>query len=107
MAALQNLKVIMTGDFREANMQDLELKLDGKHPSQNWNNVLNASMHLMLRWSDAMMKDLVAPSMDSKKWELLNPKDMGGLIQSWFEALDDELLQSRTDLEESLDSNCW
>lgn len=88
--------------FRESNMQDLELKLDGKHPSQNWNNVLNGSMHLMLRWSDVTLKELVAPRLDSREWEQMNPKVVGGLIQSWFEGLDDEHLESRAELEESL-----
>jgi hypothetical protein len=83
-------------------MQDLELKLDGKHPSQNWNNVLNASMHLMVKWSDTELKAFVAPTMDTEKWQQLNPKDVGVLIQDWFEALDDENLESRTELEQSL-----
>jgi hypothetical protein len=80
----------------------VQFSIVGKHPSQNWNNVLNGSMHLMLRWSDAMLKEFVAPDLDSREWESLNPKVIGGLIQSWFEGLDDGHLESRSELEESL-----
>jgi hypothetical protein len=86
--------------FRESNMQELEAKLEGRH-SETWNNLQNASMHLMLKWTDGELKEMIAPQLKAEEWEELNPKQIGGLLQKWLNVLDDEYLETKQELRQS------
>jgi hypothetical protein len=87
--------------FRESNMLELEAKLEGRH-SESWNNLQNASMHLMIRLTDEELKLKIAPQMEAQSWAELNPKQIGRLFQTWLAELDNEDLETKTELKEFL-----
>lgn len=87
--------------FRDANMLELEAKLSGKH-SESWNNMQNLGMHVMVKWSDMELKQLIAADMAEGDWKSLNPKEIGKLVEEWFQKLSSEDLDNRSELIESL-----
>ena len=88
--------------FRISNMQDLEQKLNGRHSSDTWNNMQNSSMHLMLKWDDSELRQLVAPQVTDEDWNALSPKEIGMYLIDWFKNLDKTDLGTKEDLRESL-----
>ena len=84
--------------FKKANMDDVIKILDGQG-SKPWNNIHNASMHMMLPWSDEELKHHIAPAMEQERWENLTPKEIGRILEEWFESLDNDELKNRKDLE--------
>jgi hypothetical protein len=88
--------------FRMSNMQDLELKLNGRHATDTWNNMQNSSMHLMLKWEDSALRQLIAPQVTDEDWHALTPKEIGMHLRDWFENLDKTDLLTKEDLRESL-----
>ena len=87
--------------FRETNMDEIILTLKGKG-QKPWNNVHNSSMHMMFRWSDEELMSKVRPDLTKQEWENMTPKEIGCLLEKWFEELDNEDLESREDLRDSL-----
>ena len=59
--------------FKKVNMEDVIKILDGQG-SKPWNNIHNASMHMMLPWSDEELKQHIAPGMEQERWENLTPR---------------------------------
>ena len=86
--------------FREENMESIVkmLKGEGEKP---WNNIHNASMHMMLKWKDKELRALVSPDTTAEEWKQLNPKQIGVKLEEWFESLDNEELEEREDLKDS------
>jgi hypothetical protein len=87
--------------FRESNMLELLAKLEGRH-SESWNNLQNASMHLMIKLTDEELKLKIAPQMEAQEWADLNPKQIGRLFQTWLSQLDTQDLETKSDLKEFL-----
>ena len=87
--------------FRDTNMEDIILTLNGKG-QRPWNNVHNASMHMMFRWSDDELRMKVRPDMAKEEWEVLTPKQIGIILAEWFESLDNDQLESRDDLKDGI-----
>jgi len=86
--------------FRESNTQELEAKLEGRH-SDTWNNLQNASMHLMVKWTDEELKDMIAPHIKAEEWVDFNPKQIGVLLQQWLNNLDTEELEAKQELKQA------
>ena len=66
--------------------------MDGQG-SKPRNNIHNASMHMMLPWSDEELKHHIAPAMEQERWENLTPKEIGRILEEWFESLDNDDLK--------------
>ena len=86
--------------FKKQNMDDVMNILDGKS-DKPWNNIHNASMHMMLPWSNEQLKTHIAAEMEieNSKWNLRTPKEIGSMLEVWFTSLDNENLKNRKDLE--------
>ena len=52
-------------------------------------------MHLMVKWTDEELKDMIAPQMKAEECADLNPKQIGILLQEWLSNLDNEELESK------------
>ena len=50
--------------FRDPNMQTILDMLEGKPNAKTWNNIHNASMHVMLKWDEAQLQEKICPSID-------------------------------------------
>jgi hypothetical protein len=87
--------------FREGNMNDVLRILRGEGPKP-WNNIHNSSMHMMLKWTDQELKEILCLDMSFEDFNQLTPKQIGDRLTDWFNSLDNENLSSRTDLVESI-----
>ena len=79
-------------------MDDVMNILDGKS-DKPWNNIHNASMHMMLPWSNEQLKTHIAAEMEIEKWNLCTPKEIGSMLEVWFTSLDNDNLKNCKDLE--------
>ena len=68
--------------FRKTNIVDNMLEC--KPGIKEWNNIHNASMHFMLKCDDKELNELIAPDMPWPEFQLLNPEEIGVLLQDWF-----------------------
>ena len=73
--------------FRDANMQAILDMLEGKPNAKPWNNIHNASMHVMMKWDEEELRQRICPSMSSVEFALLTPKQIGVHLEAWFESL--------------------
>ena len=77
-------------------MLELLAKLEGRH-SESWNNLQNASMHLMICLTNEELKLKIAPQMEAQSWADLNPKQNGSHFQTWLAELDTQDLETKSD----------
>lgn len=82
-------------------MDELEAKLSGKHV-ESWNNMQNLSMHLMVKWTDEELKQIVAPDVAEAVWNSWNPKQIGAQVQKWLDGLDPDTFERQMEFQASL-----
>jgi hypothetical protein len=87
--------------FKDTNMNELESKLSGKHV-ESWNNMQNLSMHLMVKWTDEELKQIVAPDVAEAVWNSWNPKQIGAQVQKWLDGLDPDTFERQMEFQASL-----
>ena len=75
--------------FRDpnVNMQAILDMLEGKPNAKTWNNIHNTSMHVMMKWDEAELRDKICPSMSPAEFAQLIPKQIGCHLEAWFELL--------------------
>ena len=73
--------------------------LEGKPNVKTWNNIHNASMHMMLKWDEEELRKYICPEMSGEEFALLTPKEVGKFLENWFQSLDTPDLTSKTELE--------
>ena len=73
--------------FRDANMQAVLDMLEGKPNAKPWNNIHNASMHVMMKWDEEELRQRICPSMSPAEFAQLTPKQIGIHLEAWFESL--------------------
>ena len=90
-------------NFQRSNMDHLIRLLIGVlTPAESWNNVHNASMHMMLRWTDAELKELICPTKSLEEFNSLTPKEIGRCLDKWFSSLDNSDLDDQSAILNSL-----
>ena len=62
--------------------------LEGRPGAKKWNNIQNASMHMMLKWDEAELHQHVCPEIPSEEFVKYTPKQIGSLLEKWSETLD-------------------
>ena len=85
--------------FRQANMDAILDMLEGKPDAETWNNIHNTSMHLMLKFEEEELRKYISPEMSAENFALLTPKEIGALLEQWFQSLDTPDLESKKELE--------
>ena len=73
--------------FRDPNMQYILDVLEGKPHAKPWNNIHNASMHVMLKWGKQELCQKVCPSISAEDFVKLTPKEIGVHLEQWFQSL--------------------
>ena len=56
-------------------------------------------MHVMLKWDEEELRNIICPSRLSEEYALLTPKQIGTHLEAWFELFDNTKLESKTDIE--------
>ena len=59
--------------------------LEGWSGAKKWNNIHNASMHMMLKWAEAELHQHVCPEIPSEEFVKYTPKQIGSLLEKWSE----------------------
>ena len=85
--------------FRTPNMDFILAMLEGRPGAKKWNNIHNASMHMMLKWDEEELRSNVCPDIPAEEFANYTPKQIGALLEKWFEELDTPDLHKRADLE--------
>ena len=67
--------------------------------AKTWNNIHNASMHMMLKFDKEELRKYVCPDMPSNQFAKLTPKEIGAHLEAWFQSLDTPDLESKMELE--------
>ena len=73
--------------------------LEGKPHTKPWNNLHNASMHMMIKWDEEEFRRKICPDMEPEVFAKLTPKEVGAHFEVWFQSLDTPDLEQRKDLE--------
>ena len=60
--------------FRIPNMVKIMDMLEGKPNVKKWNNIHNASMHMMLKFNEEKQRQYICPEMSGEEFALLTPK---------------------------------
>ena len=82
-------------------MQVILDMLEGKKDVRTWNNIHNASMHMMLKFDGEELRKYVCPDMPADQFVKLTPKEIGAHLEAWFQSLqlDTPDLESKMELE--------
>ena len=72
-----DFKLFNDRGFRAPNMQSILDMLERKPNAKPWNNVHNASMHMMIKWDEEKLRTHICPTMDPKMFAKLTPKEVG------------------------------
>ena len=80
-------------------MQVILDMLEGKKDAKTWNNIHNASMHMMLKFDEEELRKYVCPDMPANQFAKLTPKEIGTHLEAWFQSLDTPDLESKKELE--------
>ena len=54
---------------------------------KTWNNIHNASMHVMMKWDEVQLREKICPPMSPSDFAQLTPKQIGSHLEAWFESL--------------------
>ena len=94
-----DFKLFNDRGFRAPNMQSILDMLEGKANAKPWNNVHNASMHMMIKWDEEELRTHICPDMEPEIFAKLTPKEVGTHLEAWFQSLDTPDLESKKELE--------
>ena len=94
-----DFKLFNDRGFRGPNMQGILDMLEGKPNAKPWNNVHNASMHMMIKWDEEELRTHICPNMEPEIFAKLTPKEVGTHLEAWFQSLDTPDLESKKELE--------
>ena len=73
--------------FCSPNMQNILGMLEGKPNVKPWNNICNASMHVMPKLDEEELHQKVCPSMSAEDFAQLTAKQIGIHLEEWFQSL--------------------
>ena len=54
---------------------------------KTWNNIHNASMHVMMKWDEAQLREKICPTMSPSDFAHHTPKQIFFYLEAWFESL--------------------